>query len=163
MTGSQIAFTGTFDGNTDVYVVPSNGGELQRLTYSPANDMAVAWAPDGKKVLVSSMRATPRDLPKLFTIPTTGGLAEEVPLPSGSGAAYSPDGSHLAYVPIVQWQPGWKKYRGGQTTPIWLANLSDSSIVKIPRDGENQRWPMWQRDSIYFRFGSRRSVFAGRV
>ena len=96
------------------------------------------------------MRATPRDLPKLFTIPITGGLAEEVPLPSGTEATYSPDGSHVAYVPFPQWQPGWKKYRGGQATPIWIADLADSHVVKIPRDGENQHWPMWQGDAVYF-------------
>ena len=148
--GSQIAFTGTFDGNTDVYVVPSTGGELKRLTYSPSYDVADAFTPDGKKVLFYSMRATPRDLPKLFTIPLTGGLAELVPLPSGTNAMYSPDGTHVAYVPFPQWQPGWKKYRGGQTTPIWLADLSDSHVLKLPRDGENQRFPMWQGDAVYF-------------
>ena len=148
--GSQIAFTGTLDGNTDVYLVPSTGGEPKRLTYNPTSDVAIGFTPDGKRVLFESMRATPRDLPKLFTIPLGGGLAEQVPLPSGTDASYSSDGSHLAYVPFPQWQPGWKKYRGGQTTPIWLADLSDSHVVKLPRDGENQRWPMWQGDNVYF-------------
>ena len=148
--GSQIAFAGTFDGNTDVYVVPSTGGEPKRLTYDPMPDVALSFTPDGKKILFWSLRATPRDLPKLFTVSIDGGLAEQVPLPSGAEAAYSPDGSHLAYVPHVQWQPGWKKYRGGQTTPIWIADLADSHVVKVPRDGENQRSPMWQGDSVYF-------------
>ncbi len=148
--GTELAFTGTFDGNTDVYLVSANGGEPKRLTYSPSSDVAVGFTPDGKKVLFYSMRATPRDLPKLFTIPVTGGLAEQLPLPSGTDAAYSANGSHLAYVPFAQWQPGWKKYRGGQATPLWIANLSDSQIVRVPRDGENQRWPMWQGDAVYF-------------
>ncbi len=148
--GSQIAFTGTFDGNTDVYVVSTTGGELTRLTYNPASDVAVGFTPDGKKVLFYSMRATPRDLPKLFTIPLGGGLAEQLPLPSGVSATFSPDGTHLAYVPFPQWEPGWKKYRGGQATPIWIADLADSHVVKVPRAGENQRWPMWQGDAVYF-------------
>lgn len=148
--GTKIAFTGTFDGNTDVYVVPATGGELTRLTYNPTPDVATAFSPDGKRVLFYSMRATPRDLPKLFSIPLTGGLAEQLPLPSGAEATYSPDGSHVAYVPFIQWEPGWKKYRGGQATPIWIADLANSNIVKIPRDGENDRSPMWQGDSIYF-------------
>ncbi len=148
--GSQIAFTGTFDGNADVYVVPSTGGELKRLTYNPNADVAVGFSPDGKKILFYSMRASPRDLPKLFTVSLAGGLAEPLPLPSGTDATYSPDGTHLAYVPFPQWQPGWKKYRGGQATPIWIADLADSHFVKVPRDGENQRDPMWQGDAVYF-------------
>ena len=148
--GSQIVFTGTFDGNTDVYLVPSTGGELKRLTWGPSPDVALGFTPDGKRVVFWSMRATPRDLPKLFTIPVTGGFADELPLPSGVEAAYSPDGTHLAYVPFPQWEPGWKKYRGGQATPIWIADLADSKIVKVPRADENQRHPMWFGDSIYF-------------
>src|ERR1700734_3066917 len=31
--GSQIAFTGTYDNNTDVYVIPASGGQPRRLTY----------------------------------------------------------------------------------------------------------------------------------
>ncbi len=158
--GSQIAFTGTFDGNTDVYVVPSTGGQPKRLTFNPSPEAAVGFTPDGKNVLFWSLRATPRDLPKLFTVPVSGGFAELLPLPSGVDAAYSPDGKRLAYVPFPQWEPGWKKYRGGQATPIWIADLADSSIVKVPRADENQRWPMWPpppsggatatSDTVYF-------------
>jgi len=148
--GAWIAFTGTFDGNADVYLVASTGGELKRLTWDPTAEVALGFTPDGKRVIFSSMRATPRDLPKLFTVSTNGGFAEPLPLPSGSEGAYSPDGKHLAYVPHIQWQPGWKKYRGGQTTPVWIADLSDSRVVAVPRSGENQRSPMWAGDSVYF-------------
>src|SRR6266404_1571153 len=39
--GTQIAFTGEYDGNLDVYVVPAAGGEPRRLTYHPGADTAV--------------------------------------------------------------------------------------------------------------------------
>src|SRR5580704_14036606 len=71
--GSQIAFTGVYDGNWDVYVVPAAGGETHRLTYHPGYDAAVGWTPDGTRVLFQSLRDTPRDLPKLFTVPLAGG------------------------------------------------------------------------------------------
>ncbi|HEY8091914.1 MAG TPA: hypothetical protein VIF09_28830, partial [Polyangiaceae bacterium] len=129
--GAQIAFTGALDENGDVYVVPAAGGEPRRLTYHPGWDQAVGWTPDGTRILFASWRATARDLPRLFTIPLTGGPPEPLPLPSGTNAAYSPDGKQLAYVPFQQWQPHWKKYRGGQTTPVWIANLADSSIKKV--------------------------------
>ena len=148
--GSQIAFTGGLDGNGDVYVVPASGGEPKRLTYFEGWDSVVGWTPDGTRILFQSMRATPRDLPKLFTVGTDGGFPEEIPLPSGTNASYSPDGKSLAYVPFNQWQPSWRKYRGGQTTPIWIANLGDSSITKVPREGSNDRYPMWVGDTVYF-------------
>ncbi len=148
--GSRIAFTGLYDGNYDVYVVSADGGEPQRLTYHPSAVKAVGWTPDGHRVIFRSLRATPRDLPQLFTVPVSGGLPEQVPLPSGDEASYSPDGSHLAYTPFSQWQPAWKKYRGGQTARVWIADLSDSSIVRIPRENSNDRDPMWAGDTVYF-------------
>ena len=148
--GSSIAFTGTYDGNSDVYVVPSAGGDPTRLTYHPGPDEALGWTPDGTRVLMLSLRETARDLPKLFTVAKTGGFPEALPLPSGADASFSPDGKRLAYVPFTQWQPAWKRYRGGQTTPIWIADLSDSKITKVPRDGSNDRLPFWVHDTVYF-------------
>jgi tricorn protease len=148
--GTQIAFTGTYEGNPDVYVVPAAGGEPRRLTYHPSEDVALGWTPDGTRVLFRSMRGTPRDLAKLFTVSVKGGAPEELPLPSGDEASYSPDGKRLAYVPYNQWQPAWKKYRGGQTTPVWIADLADSRITKVPRQGSNDRFPLWAGDKVYF-------------
>ena len=148
--GSQLAFTGVYDGNADVYVVSAYGGEPRRLTHHPAGDSALGWTPDGTKILFRSYRATARDLPKLFTVATTGGFPDELPLPSGDEACFSPDGKRLAYVPFQQWQPAWKKYRGGQTTPVWLADLADSRVTKVPRTDSNDRHPMWIGDTVYF-------------
>ncbi|MBK9966459.1 MAG: PD40 domain-containing protein [Holophagales bacterium] len=148
--GTTVAFTGTYDENEDVYVVPAGGGEPRRLTHHPGPDVAVGFTPDGKKVLFVSMRRTARDLPKLFTVPVAGGPAEELPLPSGADACYSPDGKRLAYVPFPQWQAAWKKYRGGQTTPVWIADLADSKVAKVPRENSNDRRPMWVGETVYF-------------
>src|SRR6266851_7518984 len=56
--GTQIAFTGEYEGNLDVYVVPAAGGTPRRLTYHPGIDMAVGWTPDGKKILFRSDRSS---------------------------------------------------------------------------------------------------------
>ena len=148
--GAWIAYTGQYDGNFDVYVVAASGGEPRRLTYHPGPDKALGWSPDGTKVVFYSTRTTVRDLAQLYTVPVSGGCPEALPLPSGVEASYSPDGGHLAYSPVSQWQPAWKKYHGGQTARIWIADLSDSSVVKVPRDNSNDRDPMWVGDSVYF-------------
>jgi tricorn protease len=148
--GSQIAFTGEYDGNVDVFVMPAMGGIPKRLTYHPGPDVAVGWTPDGKRVLFNSNRASATDGGKLFTVPADGGFPEELPLPIADDGAYSPDGSHLAYVPLFQWQEAWKRYRGGQTKKIWISDLSDSSVAPIPRENSNDFNPMWIADKIYF-------------
>lgn len=148
--GTKVAYTSRMDGNTDVYFVDAAGGVPVRLTYHPGNDVALGWTPDSASIVFSSNRATYRDLPQLYTVPLSGGLPQELPLPSGTQASFSPDGTHLAYVPFYQVEPAWKMYRGGQTTPIWIADLSDSSVVRVPRDNSNDRYPMWVGDTVYF-------------
>ena len=148
--GSMVAYSGDYDGNIDVYVVPSIGGDPKRLTYHPGPDIAIGWTPDGKSVLFRSHRDSTNDANKLFTVPLSGGLPTELPLSMAETGAYSPDGSHLAYVPVFQWEPDWKLYRGGQTPPIWIANLADSSIVKVPREESNDRNPVWIGKTVYF-------------
>ena len=149
--GSLIAFTGDFDGNRDVFVVPAAGGIPRRLTYHPAEEYVAGWTPDGKKILFNSWgNSFIHFEDQLYTVPLEGGLPTEVPLPIAEDASFSPDGTHIAYVPHPKWQQAWKRYHGGQTTPIWIADLKDSSIVKIPRDNSNDHHPMWIGDTIYF-------------
>jgi tricorn protease len=167
--GSMLAYTGDYDGNQDVYAVSASGGEPIRLTYHPATDVAIGWTRDGKNVLFRSTRTSYSRFEKLFTV-SIEGIPVELPLPMGVQASYSPDGSHLAYVPRWNRRLGAsnnyiaiKHYRGGLTSPIWIADLSDSSIVKIPRENSNDFNPMWIGDKIYFlsdRDGSGVSLFA---
>ncbi|MCW5967967.1 MAG: PD40 domain-containing protein [Blastocatellales bacterium] len=148
--GSMIAFTGQYDGNTDVYVVPAAGGVPKRLTWHPGPDRAAGWTPDGRRVLFSSPRASYSNFQRLYTIGLDGGQPQEVPLPLAVEGAFSPDGSMIAYQPLDQWQPDWKRYRGGQTARVWIARLSDSVIEKLPRENSNDRNPMWVGDTVYF-------------
>ncbi len=156
--GTRIAFSGEYDGNVDVYVVPAAGGVPRRLTYHPSTDVVVGWTPDGKEIIFSSNRMSfsPR-FSRLFTISVEGGFPRELPLPMGYEASYSPDGKRVAYVPLPRDPfPGqglshaWKRYRGGLATPIWIATLADSSIEKIPRRDSNDFNPMWIGQTIYF-------------
>lgn len=148
--GEMIAFTGEYDGNVDVYVMPATGGEPKRLTYHPGPDTAVAWTPDGKNILFSSPRESENDGDRFFTVPVEGGFPTRVPLPMAEEGSYSPEAAKLAYVPVFHWQAAWKRYRGGQTKPIWIANLADSKTEPVPRDNSNDFNPMWVGDSIYF-------------
>jgi tricorn protease len=148
--GTLIAFSGQYDGNTDVFIIPAAGGIPRRLTYHPGADEVVGWKPDGKRVIFRSTRNSFSPVPALFTVGLDGGFPEELPLPTGVSGSFSADGSRLAYVPTMQWQAAWKRYRGGQTTPIWIIDLSDLKVEKIPRENSNDSNPMWVGDKIYF-------------
>jgi tricorn protease len=148
--GTWIAFTGTYDGNVDVYVMPAEGGMPKRLTWHPDADVAGGWTPDGKRVLFRSTREAYADFNRLYTVPVEAGPAEALPVWRGEDASLSPDGTRLAYVPNMKWQTSWKRYRGGQTTPIYLVRLSDLTLEKLPRENSNDSNPVWFGDTVYF-------------
>ena len=151
--GSLIAFTGEYEGNRDVYVVAANGGIPRRLTYHPGPDEVLGWTPDGKGVLFRSNRNSYVDfVDQLYVVSLEGGgFPRELALPMGEEASFSPDGTHVAYVPNPKWQRAWKRYHGGQTTPIWIVNLATSEVEdRIPRDNSNDSSPMWVGNTIYF-------------
>ncbi len=152
--GKHLAFTGTHDGNADVYVVPASGGVARRLTFHPGPDVVAGWAPDGKSVLFRSTRnLSVRAMAsgQLFTVPLAGGMPEPLPLPLADHGTFSPDGKRLAYVPFrLPERMAWKRYAGGTTSRIWLADLADSRIEKVPRDNSNDSHPAWVGDRVYF-------------
>ncbi|MGH9523935.1 MAG: S41 family peptidase [Terriglobales bacterium] len=150
--GKWIAYSGTYDGNTDVYVMPAEGGVPKRLTFHPGADVVQGWTPDSQAVLFRSGRNSYSRFTRLFTVGLAGGLPHEMPLPEGEMGSFSPDGKYLAYVPVWNWggATAWKRYHGGRQGRIWIARLSDSHVDEIPRKDSNDFCPMWVGDKIYF-------------
>src|SRR5256884_9399974 len=96
--GKWIAFTGQYDGNVDVFVIPAEGGEPKRLTWHPAADVAVGWTPDGKRVLFYSGREAYADFDRLYTVPLDGGPADILPMWRGGEAWGFPDRKQIGFV-----------------------------------------------------------------
>src|SRR5580700_1290741 len=148
--GKEIAFTGNYDGNADVYLIPASGGTPRRLTYHPAADQVIGWTRDGMSVLFASNRSSHSGFSQLFTISREGGFPTELPLPIAAEGSYSPDGRELAYVPPDHAFEIWKRYRGGRTSPVWIARLADSSVTPVPRENSNDFNPMWVDQRVFF-------------
>src|SRR5262249_45042271 len=112
------------------------------------------FTPDGKAVVFSSGRNvfTSR-YTQLFTVPLTGGMPTQLPIPNGVQAAFSPDGERIAYTPLSDRTGQWKNYRGGTHSRIWIYRKSDHSVEAIPQPKGrcNDLDPQWIGDTIYFR------------
>jgi tricorn protease len=149
--GAWIAYSAALHANNDVYIIPAAGGVPRRITWHPAGCTVVGWSPEGKDVLIASGAASYRHYNRLFRVHADGsGVPELLPLPSGFQGSFSPDGQSLAYQPFTKWQPAWKRYVGGQTTPIWIVNLKTLDLEKVPRDNSNDSNPVWAGNSVYF-------------
>lgn len=149
--GGRIAYTANYDGNDDVYVIGVGGGVPARLTHHPAGDRLVDWYPSADAVLLASSMTSEKDrFNKLYRLPTTGGLPEQLPLPWAEYGALSEDGRTLAY--LQNWRDfrTWKRYRGGLTTDIWLFDLETGEAAKVPTENSNDSQPMWHGSTLYF-------------
>ncbi len=149
--GKWIAFSGDYYGNTDVYLVPAEGGNPLRLTYHPDADQVRGWGPDGKKVLfASSRKSVSQRYRRLFTVSISGGLPDVLPMPMAERASFAPDGGRIAYTPLREAFHTWKNYRGGMTTPIWLFDLQTHEKVEIPHENASDARPKWVGNTVYF-------------
>ncbi len=158
--GQSIAFTGNYDGNQDVYVMPVAGGLPVRLTHHPAPDRMLDWYPGGEELLFASFMTSEKNrFFKLYKTSRTGGLPEKLPVPYGEYGAISPDGKTLAYLPYARDHRTWKRYRGGLTSEIWLFDLEadltaapspDDVWRNLTQDEANDSQPMWHGGLLYF-------------
>jgi tricorn protease len=150
--GQWIAFSGEYAGNTDVYVVPAEGGEPKRLTWHPGGDQVQGWTHDGKAIMFASSRATwaPSGAPRFWTVPLEGGVESPLPLPRGYQGEISPSGTHIAYRMNSSWDEERRNYRGGQNRPVWIVDLKTYDLVSPPWTDSNDKDPAWLGETVYF-------------
>jgi len=148
--GKTIAFVGNYEGNRDLYTLPTGGGVSQRVTYHPATEHLCDWTPDGGLLyMTSGFAGLPRQQ-QLYTVPVTGGLPTQVPVPYGANGAISDDGTWLAYTPHSRDFRTWKRYRGGMATDVWLFNLKTNESKKITNWEGTDTLPMWHGKTVYY-------------
>ncbi|MEO6406175.1 MAG: PDZ domain-containing protein [Ferruginibacter sp.] len=150
--GNSIAFTGNYDGNKDVYVIPLMGGVPVRVTDHGYGDRVVDWTNDGKKIVFASTRESGKyRFNQLYTISAQGGPAEKLPLAYGEFASYSPDGKQMALIFRSQAFRNWKRYRGGWNADIHIFNFESGSSENISAKSDAaDEFPMWNDNYIYF-------------
>ncbi|WP_111684194.1 S41 family peptidase [Winogradskyella tangerina] len=149
--GKMIAFTAQYDGNVDVFVIPSEGGEPKRLTYHPSGDIVQGWTPDGKVLFRSGREAQPTMTNKFFTVSTNGGLPEALDIPRAAYGEISSDGKHIAYTPITGWDAEWRNYRGGQAMPIWVVDMKTKDLIRTSQPTKERHLdPVWLDGIVYF-------------
>ncbi|MGB9335312.1 MAG: PDZ domain-containing protein [Candidatus Acidiferrales bacterium] len=160
--GSHIAFTGQYDGNPNVYTIPSEGGEPKQLTFeTPAivlpermgmENEIINWMPDGKSILFLSRRETFNSwFGRLFTVPIEGGLPARLPIDKGGLTSFSPDGNQIAFNRIFRNFRTWKRYTGGMAQRISIYDFKTNHYEQIDSDYQGvDTFPMWRGDTIYF-------------
>lgn len=147
--GQTIAFMGNYDGNSDLYTLPIEGGIPFRVTYHSSAERLQNWTADGRLVFSMGGLGSYRII-QLFTVDADGGMPEKLPVPYGDAASISPTGEWLAYTPHNRDFRTWKRYRGGWASDIWLFHLTEHTSKKITDWEGTDTFPMWQNGSVYY-------------
>ncbi|MDR1357290.1 MAG: PDZ domain-containing protein [Tannerellaceae bacterium] len=159
--GKTIAFTGQYDGNTEVYTIPLTGGEPLRLTYTATNsrddlgdrmgpnNIVMTWTPDGNRIVYRNRIGSGFE-GRLHTVGKGGGLSESIPLPEGGFCSYSPDGRRMAYNRVMREFRTWKYYKGGMADDIWIYDPANKSVENVTHNDAQDIIPMWVGDNVFF-------------
>lgn len=158
----QIAFTGDYSGEDQVYTMPASGGVPTQLTWYPSlgplpqrwgfDNQVYGWTPDGSRVLFRSYIDTfALAQPRLYTVSTGGGLPEALPMTFAGVGAYSPDGKQLVYSPLFRDFRTWNRYQGGWATDLYIFDLATQQGRNITNNPRTDRDPIWANsNTIYF-------------
>ena len=171
--GKWIAFTGQYDGNTEVYVMPAEGGAPKRLTYTATlgrddvsdrmgpNNIVMGWKHDGKTIVFRSrMHAFNDFIGQLYTVSVDGGLPEQLPLPRGGFCSFSPDDKKLAYNRVFREFRTWKRYRGGMADDVWIYDFETKKTDNITNNAAQRHHPDVARQQDLFPLRPRRPTSA---
>jgi tricorn protease len=161
--GNTIAFTGQYDGNTEVYSMNSLGGVPKRITYTATlgrddigdrmgpNNIVFGWTHDSKNIIFRSRKKSYNAFNgSLFTVNIDGSLPQELPVPRGGFCSYSPDDQKMAYNRVFREFRTWKRYRGGMADDIWIFDFKTNKTEDITNNPAQDIIPMWVGNKIYF-------------
>jgi tricorn protease len=161
--GKNLAFTGQYDGNTEVFLMPSEGGEPQRLTFTATltrddvsdrmgpNNIVLTWKNKSNEIAFRSrMKSYNSFNGSLYTVSTDATLPNQIPVPRGGFCSFSPDDNKMAYNRIFREFRTWKRYRGGMVDDVWIYDFSTKQIENMTNNPAQDIIPMWHGDKIYF-------------
>ena len=154
--GKWLAFTGQYDGNTEVFLMPAAGGTPRRLTYTATlgrddvsdrmgpNNIVMAWRRDNKSIVFRSrMHSFNSFIGALFSVTPEGLPAEQLPVPRGGFCSFSPDDKKMAYNRVFREFRTWKKYRGGMADDVWVYDFTSKQTENITNHPAQDVFPMW--------------------
>ena len=160
--GKNIAFTGQYDGNTEVYLIPADGGIPQRLTYTATlgrddisdrmgpNNIVMSWRDNNTIVYRSRQHEFNDFIGQLYEVNREGGPSVQLPLPRGGFCSFSADGKSMAYNRVFREFRTWKRYRGGQADEVWIYNFDNKTTTNVTNNPAQDIIPMWAGNKVYF-------------
>jgi Tol biopolymer transport system component/tRNA A-37 threonylcarbamoyl transferase component Bud32 len=147
--GTTLAVSSDRRGNQDIYLLPTEGGELTPLTTDPTHDWNPRWSPDGREIAFYGYRSGNRDI---WVVPSRGGPPRQLTSHPDQDwfQAWSPDGGEIAFhsaaasaVSIMPANGGERRLLATGVDPLvewspdgrWFLLLRDGRLYRVAREG----------------------------
>ncbi|MFN9977928.1 MAG: protease, partial [Phycisphaerae bacterium] len=147
--GKTVAFMGQYEGPTEIYTMPLEGGLPTRRTFGAARMGYVGWTPDGKVMFSTREHAT---LPSSQIVVLSGdGARTRVPLYEADQGAYAADGKTLFFTRLPFQGSFTKRYKGGFIQQLWKFSDGDAEASPLTTDfaGTSKDAMVWN-GRVYF-------------
>ena len=148
--GRMIAFSGQYEGPTEVYVMPVEGGAPKRLTFDGYNDIVIGWTNDGKIIYSTSIYSTLPNVELCLLDPNTG-QSSQIPLAQASGGVFNAGRDTLYFTRLPFQGSHTKRYKGGTAQNLWRYIKGESEAIPLTADyAGTSKDPMLWNNRIYF-------------
>lgn len=148
--GAWIAFAAREEGHTELYVMPTQGGEPKRLTYFGTLTRPVGWSADSRSILFITNYGAPfAKIMNIFAIAVDGGPAIPVPVGPAHAISFAPNGGTVIGRHTSD-LARWKRYRGGTAGDLWIDAEGTGDFRRLLDLHGNLAVPMWIGERIYF-------------
>lgn len=150
--GKSLAFVGREEGPSEVYVMPTLGGPVQRLTFQAGNCRIVGWTPMGDEILYASNAGQfASRFDALYAIKPEGGMPRLLPYGMANDISFGPGNAVVIGRNInVREFSHWKRYRGGTAGHLWCDINGDGNFTRLLQLDGNIADPCWVGNRIYF-------------
>jgi tricorn protease len=148
---SLIAYAFNEEGSIEVYVMPSEGGEAERLTFHNAPSYPAGWSLDGKTLYVRSTMHSPSSrVAELHGIATTGGASTPLSIGHALWINMHSDGNQALIGKHSVDVARWKRYQGGLAGTIWIGTFDDRRFRLLLSHRSGHVLPQFSDDRVFF-------------
>jgi len=150
--GRYLAFSSDLEGNSNVYIVPTGGGEIRQLTFSDASDIPVSWSPDSKLIYMESNRY---NTITTFSVAVEGGtpvrlfdnyfntIANLVQNPVNKDFLFTESAESFSF-------PTRKGYKGDHNPNIISYNQQSKEYKELTDYIGKDTWPMVDKNGVLY-------------
>ena len=148
--GKWLAFSASYEGQNDAYVMPVDGGLPKRIGFEGGSP--IGWTPKGDVIYVCTTSRGPSSQRILVQVNPNTLARTPLPLADANDGCMDDSGKYLYFIRmgIHMMNDNARNYRGGAMAELWRYEVgTNNEAVKIDIKGQAKR-PMWWRDRLYF-------------